>query len=316
MILLQDALEISAEFVDGGGLCADNPKVATRVNQAISRLLETDDYNFTLDRIRFFTKNNSITLPREYVAARMVGMDGTPIPLDSIAYEFLEAGPGLCRYEQLTKLVDEGTGFPVCFDVPPEGTWYLLAYSTATADTTKTIRVTSRHPVPAFDLPINRWASTEGVGISDPAISTDPCASVKALVLPDGLEGYITLYAYDPTTFQHYFLSKYHPDERAPGYRRYRLPRFDRENGVSVQLLCKKQYLPATLVTDVLLIQNLSAIKLMVMGIEQENNRDVNGAIAYQQLALGQMQKQQSNESRGIRFNFVCPQDGAEVNII
>ena len=326
MYTVQDALDLSAEHVDGG-LCANSSKVLAKVNEAVSRLLLSGDYNHTMDQVRYFTQNNSITLSREHVAARFVNMCGAPMDIRSRAYEFLQNGPGEYQYDQLAKLIDAGT-HPVYFDPPVGYTTHLFAASTSPEDISLSITftgkkedgselLTSAGSVRQI-LAIDAWV--EGAeGTLDHAItltSDNPVPEITSVTLPAGRKGYISFYAYEPTTSRMWFLAKYHPSETNPGYRRYRLPVFCPTDGVPVHCLCKKQYIPATSGEDILLIQNPSAIKAMVKSIEQENIGDVNGAMAYQQIAVGQLQTQQGNENRGIKFNFVCAKDGAEVNII
>ena len=45
------------------------------------------------------------------------------------------------------------------------------------------------------------------------------------------------------------------------------------------------------------------AIKNEVIAIERQNVLDVNGAVAYSQLAERELQKKQSNENRGMQFS-------------
>jgi hypothetical protein len=99
-----------------------------------------------------------------------------------------------------------------------------------------------------------------------------------------------------------YFLAKYHPDETVPGYRRYKIknyPSYDPEtnpdSNVCAQLMCKLRYIPATRDDDVLIIQNLDAIKNMVMAIREENAGTLDVAIVYEQKAIGLLNQQHAN---------------------
>jgi len=324
MFTVQNALDLSAEHV---GFCASSPKVLAKVNEAVRRLLPTDDYQHTLDQVRYFTQNNSITLSREHVAARMVDICGTPVDICSQAYEYVQSGPGEYQWDQLPKLIDAGT-YPVFFDPPTDYTTYLFAASTSVDDASLSITYTGKTTGGADiltstganrqTLAIDSWVA-DAEGTLDHVItliSDTPVPNITSVVLPAGRKGYVSLYAYEATTGRMWFLAKYHPSETIPGYRRYRLPVFCPDYGMQVHCLCKKQYIPATSGDDILLVQNLDAIKLMVKAIERENVNDINGAVAFQQLAIAQLQTQQGNESRGIRFNFVCESDGPGVNII
>ena len=303
-----------------GGVCIDNPVVLKRINEATMRLLDGGDHAHTLDQVNFFTKQNSITLPREYEALRLANMCKTPVPITSQAYEFVSSGPGQCDWNKLPQLIDLGTGFLTQWDIPGGTTdWRLLAYG---FDNDKTLswkgkRADGADFIGAQTLPINKWDGTTGAIAGMPTgYSEEPVARITGIQLPTGLSDYVSLFAYDVTTHQMYNLSRYHPSEILPSYRRFRLPWYDATNGVCVSLLCKKRYLPATSLDDELLVQNLSAIKLEVMAIESETSRDVNGAVAYSQLAERQLQRQQSNLNKGVRMEFVGWNDSSDVNII
>jgi len=311
----QDAADLCAGFIEGG-VCVDHPLVLPRLNEAQRRLLKTDDMNFTLDQVRIFTRNNNIALPREYTAARLVTIDSAPVGISSQAYEYIASGPGKCIWDQLPKLIDEGVGHCTFFPVPTDTTdWYLIALGT---DVGKSIswrgRADDGTEILTAGSAVNSLEIsklTDGTSIDTSALhqSAVPVRKVTGIALPDGRLDYVSLYAYDPTTHQMYFLSKYSPSEKTPGYRKYRLPRWDSTNGVYVELLCKKQAIPATSLNEVLLVQDLDAIKEMVMSIEQANKGDVNGAVAHAQLAQQQIQLTQSNENKGIRFNMVVMGD-------
>lgn len=311
--LVQNALDLSAEHVEGG-LCSNATKVLDRVNEAQRRLLQSGDYAHMVDQVRICTQNDSITLPREHIAVRLVNMNGTPVLLESQAYEFLEAGPGEYTWDQCQKLADAGT-HPAFFDLPTDQTVRLWAASTSVDDSTLSITFRGRTSTgseiltdagsPLQTLIINSWDSgVEGTTSADIGnYSTMDVHKLVSVHLPAGLKGYVSLYAYDTVSKSMWFLSRYHPAEVTPGYRRYRLPR-SCEDGLMVHCLAKKQYIPATLGTDILLVQNLDAVKQMVMGIERENAGDVNGAMAYKQMALGNLAVQNVNEHKDERFTI------------
>lgn len=312
MYVVKDACEISAEFVEG--LCYTAPKVLKRVNEAVRRLLQSGDYNHTIDQVNLCVENNSIALPREYGAVRLINMDGTPVTVESRNYQFVSNGPGGSTWDQLPKLIDVGM-FPTFFNVPRGYVVNLWAASTSVEDQNKSITFRARSSngaellssqgESALSLPIQSWvAGSEGTfsqEITSAMCSDDAVASLSSIELPEDLQGYVSLYAVEMTTQRMWFLSKYHPKELRPGYRRYRLP-LTCTDGILVECLCKKTYVPATLLTDILLIQNLDAIKNMVIAIERENKGDVNGSAAYAQIAVGNLQLQQRNESKGERF--------------
>jgi hypothetical protein len=326
MFLVRHAAELFAEHIEGG-ICIEHDLVLKRYNEATRRLVQTDDPQYTLDQVNVFTLYNSVTLPREYIAARLATICGYPVDLKSQAHELVATGPGKFNWDRLSCLVDEGRALTQ-FDIPGTGgPWYIVAYSTSADDATKTISFRARTSDGAEVLtsagsPVQSLAITQWAGGVEGTMSPAPTAyfptalrKLTGIQLPSGLKGYVTLLAYDPVNKYFTHLSKYHPSETTPSYRRYRLPVFNSTDGQCVTLLCKKQYLPATSLDDVMLIQNPDAVKMMVMSLESENSKDLNGTVAFKQLAVNQMREQMSNESRGIRFDFVG-YDQCGVNII
>jgi len=108
--------------------------------------------------------------------------------------------------------------------------------------------------------------------------------------------GHISLYTLDPETFQMYFLAKYLPHETNPRYRRYRITSPDYKYGSSVLAWCELGYVPQNHPDDVLIIQNIDAIKMMVMALEMENERDFQMAKAYESDAYRLIEDQRNSE--------------------
>jgi hypothetical protein len=89
-----------------------------------------------------------------------------------------------------------------------------------------------------------------------------------------------------------YFLGKYHPDETMPSYRRYKVLGADYATVRRIDLLCKIRYVPVIRDDDVLLIQNLDAIKTMVMAIREENAGNIQAALMLEEKATAQLARQ------------------------
>jgi len=320
--LVSHAAELVASHIEGG-VCATHPLVIKRLDEAQRRLIQTDDPQCTLDIVNFFTTNNNIALPRQYEAARLATICGHSVPTNSMAHEFVSSGPGQYSWDRCAQLIDEGRSLTL-FPLPSTGDWHLLAYTTEDVGKKISYRgqgangadILTSEGSPVQELTIVKWA-TEGVATSTPtAYTPKPVRKLTGLQLPEGLHGYVTLFAYDPVTHQMMFLAKYSPEELTPSYRRYRLPAFNSTDGVRVSCLCKKAYLPIVRMTDELLIQNLDALKMMVMSIEAENRKDLNGSVAMKQLSVNQMREQMSNATRGVRFTINWGCDSPTENLI
>jgi len=222
------------------------------------------------------------------------GQDSVPRKVLSAAYEFLPAGPGILDGNDSISggydLMDLQDGWPYFYEMPTSLPWTLMAFSTAAADAAKTIDVRGwdlhgneiRNGASlGCQIQINRWTNgTEGQiqgALSENKYGISQFAEISRVYKPV-TEGYVSLYAVDLVTQRMYFLAKYHPDDKIPTFHRYRIQGADLEQGNSVVGWTKLRFLPATRNDDVLLIQNLDAIKQEVIAIKKENVEDDQGA--------------------------------------
>ena len=369
---LQDAITELRPRINGG-TCRDETAIA-RINQATRRIMNRPRKPIHIERvIRFFTRKDFITLPREVEKIISYTVDGIPAPQFGRAYEFVSGGFGevACHHPCGAGkfLVDMGSHYSTMFDLPSmealddaldsstgaaaagivEGSgietiadmaarirdtsltddtavstscggcvqepvftsFKLAAFSTSANDVTKALSIYGRDnmnqalgsPLPCMQLPIQQWhGGVEGELFLDSASMPDPNFALSELVRdvhnvgkPE-TDGFVSLYTYDENTHQMYFLAKYHPQEVNPRYRRYRITHPDFVNGSSVYALCELGYVPLTETDDILLVQNMDALKMMVMAIEFENEREFQAAKAYEADAYRMIEEQRSSE--------------------
>jgi hypothetical protein len=324
---MSDAAEEIKKVVNGGS-CGD-PLAFSRINQATRRLLNRNKKPIHIRRlVRFYTRKDIITLPAEVEKILHYTMDTVPMPMFSQAYEFVSHGPGELPCNPCftaAYLEDRGNHYSTMFDVPSyeefcgcnraitgscadSGPVYtgqtLVALSTSVNDTTRSLKLVARNTKneamgeagAGFELPIWAWdGGIEGqVHVTDLPLS-EPVRDVTWVHKPV-TDGFVSLYAYDANTFQFYFLAKYHPHETNPRYRRYRVTAPDCCCGHSILAWCELGYVPMNHGQDVLIIQNIDAIKMMVMAIEMENERDFQMAKAYEADAYRLIEEQRMSE--------------------
>lgn len=362
-----------------GGTCKFETAVA-RINQATRRILNRPRKPVHIERvIRFFTRKDTITLPREVEKIKHYGIDGRPSPLFSQAYEFVSGGWGELGCDPCIPgryLVDRGNQYSTMFDLPSMGAapprtssqdsgepgpgWQtsdvirtqaelsalaavpgtesgaqaslkgsvcepefshhrLVAFSTAEADRGKELvlhGVNDKNealgsPLPGERLVISAWdGGVEGAILMDLASQprenftlSGPVRDIHRVQKPE-TDGFVSLYSYDEVTHQMYFLSKYHPQETNPRYRRYRITTPDYCDGQSIYALCELGYIPLEHPDDVLIVQNMDALKMMVMAIEFENERDFQQGKAYEADAYRLIEDQRTSE-RTHDYNLV-----------
>lgn len=184
----------------------------------------------------------------------------------------------------------------------------IIAMSTAEADRDLSIYLVGRNGKNEMlgpngtgaELKISRWnGGVEGeifynVGSTDLNM-LDDVRDITWVRKPT-TAGHISLYTFDPTTFQLYFLAKYMPHEINPRYRRYRITSPDYKYGSSIVAWCELGYVPQNHPDDVLIIQNIDALKMMVMALEMETERDFQMAKAYEADAYRLIEDQRNSE--------------------
>jgi len=341
---LSDAQELCWKFVESGR-CKNDALVTARINEAQRRLIESEDWKLTVRPVRFSVTLNTVPLPREFEAARLASTKSDPTPIRAQSYEYIESGPGfqpMAAWDNSTDLIDMGDGHPTFYPIPAE--WhntgmYVFAASTSSADKDKNITLYGRkingeelltNGTPGVSVPINYWTGGEDGSLTEfPSpvalnaetnfpTGADLIQDIDGIKLPDGRKGYVSLYAVSADPQHMYFLSKYHPDETRPGYRRYRYLGADEDCATCIRCMCKLRYTPLSREDDVLLIQNPSAIKLMVMAIREENAGKLQESVGYEARARQLLSGQLKNDRKGAmpNVNIYDPFGGAAVDNI
>ena len=336
-LTLQDAVTELSPRINGGSCRFET--AATRINQATRRLLNRPRKPIHIERvIRFFTYKDTITLPREVEKIKHYAMDGAPAPLFSRAYEFVSGGWGeLCGCGACNPaekfLVDMGNHYSTMFELPSlsadednenepvYSSFTLAAFSTAATDIGKALKIYGRNsksevlgsPSPCMEMAIQAWdggvegvlaEDLAGVGANERAIVvSEPVRDIERVQKPE-TDGFVSLYAYNADTHQMYFLAKYHPQETNPRYRKYKITAPDYSLGSSIYALCELGYVPMEEADDILIVQNMDALKLMVMAIELENEREFKAAKAYEADAYRLIDEQRTSE-RTHDYNFI-----------
>lgn len=345
LIILSDAIDQLAPFVDNGS--CDRTKIVNRINEATQRLVQRPNSPVNMLRyLRYCTKKNMLALPREAEKVMWVDINGRPSQVMDLPYEFLSDGPGALTAYGCTHwpyLKDMGDGYPTFFEIPSKVTpsegastcdditaspKKLIAFSTSAEDVGLEMRLMGKDElsadiltdgVPGEVLQIGQWENgVEGTVNANalPARTTNYFMNVGSVVKPV-TKGYVSLYTYDATDHRMYFLAKYHPDETRPNYRWYKITAPNFEEGTCILLLVRLRYLPAKHDNDVLLIQNLGALKYMLMAISRENEREFEEAQAYEAKALQILRDQHSNNKNIVpQWNVQGPWGFRGVNLI
>jgi hypothetical protein len=122
--------------VTQNGMCATDPQLLARTNEAQERLLNKGLYAGTYGRYSVCVYGGCITLPREFESILGYNYDGVPAQVYNQWYEFMANGPGIAPVGDWRRLLDRG--FVSCFR-SLEAQKYLRVYTDLAEDASATI---------------------------------------------------------------------------------------------------------------------------------------------------------------------------------
>jgi hypothetical protein len=296
--VLSDGISFCKKWVNNGS--CNNTTVINRINEATQHLMNPADQRWLMRRIKIWACNSCIALPREFQTIKAVSIDHIPANTFSQYYEFMPGGPGRIDEWMSTSgvdLIDFGSHWPTFSDIPcDEAPLKLLAFSKETADTNQTIFAKGKdtnlahiltNGTPGTTIPVNRW--TDGIEGQidnwDQLSATTVDFRTLDYIRKPVTAGYVTLYAWDSTTYEMWYLSKYHPDETTPSYQRYRISNLSTECGQYVVGFARLAYVPAKHDDDILIIQSLPALKAMCQALQEYDDKNMDEGAAYEDQA-------------------------------
>ena len=295
------------------------------VNSTMFDLPTMEELQYALDPLTGARKHGLVTDTGANTSADMA----TRIREDAAASAAATSGAGIVTGSGVTTVADVAasvrdpsivSGAAVsascgccqpCGQEPVFTPFKLAAFSTSKADEGKPLMLYGRDdrnqvlgwPNPCLEIPIQYWhEGVEGQLFMDlaswPPNSFELSGPVRDVERVGKAEtaGMVSLYSFDEDTYKMYFLSKYHPQETNPRYRRYRITHPNYCAGSSVYALCELGYVPLESLDDVLIVQNMDALKMMVMAIEFENEREFQAAKAYEADAYRLIEEQRTGE--------------------
>jgi hypothetical protein len=212
-----------------------------------------------------------ITLPAKFARAIAFDVCRVPVRIQNEWYEFLEAGIGLQsevnRKCSVLETYERGN-VPTAYDLTSSNQ-YIRIYVTDIRDVGKRVVFSQ-----ALDQNGNGIYTTDGTQTVDgfyldllsPMVTTSFIVTAFKAVQKPNTFGDIIVKQVDATTGEESLLARYTPDENNPSYRRYYIQALPREcccsgeTTVPVTAMLKYEYYPVNRVTDLVLIQNISAL--------------------------------------------------------
>jgi hypothetical protein len=271
--------------VTQNGMCATDPQLLARTNEAQERLLNKGLYAGTYGRYSVCVYGGCITLPREFESIIGYNFGSIPGQVYNQWYEFMENGPGIAPAGDWKRLIDRGYA-PTFRSL--ESQKYIKVYTDLVEDSTATILFRGS------DSLNNRVQTQENDQYIDGerlSLQTSPVTTSSAFRDVDAInktvtKGWVRVYAVDPVTNAESCIAILAPDETLPMYRRYAIPGFENQEGSVVTVLAKRKFIPVRSDDDDLIVTNLGALKMMAIAIEKEENNNLDEAEKYEAKAL------------------------------
>lgn len=339
LITLGAITPLVGRFIEGGqGACRPD-LVAERVSDACERLIVKCDAPYTTWKCRVRVDRGCFPLPREMESIIACNIDNAPAYVNPQSFEFLAAGPGELRSWSGTEdksLEDDGLHCTM-YDLPsieyPKGDaetisdnefaadgLHIMAFSRSPSDVGKKVSVSgldkmntpvSSTPLsftPMEEVPIVGWTGgVEGVitaRVADLPKSEKLYRSITGFAKPKTAD-HVCLYAVDPASDRMWFLAKAHPDDTRPAWRRYKI-RNQSAYGSNILIYGKAAALRLSRSSDVLPVQNRTAVKLMCQAIEYENKDQLKQAVEMEAQAMRVMlEAKADHDNRGMVANVI-----------
>lgn len=317
LITLQDARSLK-RYVDNGS--CDQTRIDQRIDEALRRLWPKMDPQRKVHRMRIRTQMGCFTLPFFAETLLAYDIDGAPTPIMPRAYEFLSSGVGDLNYRVsgsrvMQSVVDAGE-FPTMFDVPivedavtkrVVDKYQLIAFSKSVVDFGKTITIRGLDKLlndigagqNGVTLKINRW--TDGIegqvagALTEQEHTSEYFRQVTQVYKPI-TDDYVTLYAFDPVTSAMHLLAKMHPRETTPHYRRYKIAGKEYCDANCILAMVRLRYISPVTADDILPVQNLDALKFMLMALKEEDAKNLQVSLTLESKATDLLREQHRDQ--------------------
>lgn len=311
LFTLKDARNALGRFIESG-TCRTSV-IDERINEALFRVMDMDDWDCLRKQVRVTVNDRCFCLPYCVEKILWADIDGTAVRVYAEPYQFLSSGPGDLdtRTGILQDILDKGDGWPTMYDIPtkyelddveytPSG-MPLFARCVSRSDVGKVLKVWGTNTLGEEiyeEIALVQWADgVEGniVGKFDTisaGIGALSFVDINRVIKPE-TSGYVSLYATDLDTKFMSFLAKYSPRETVPSFRRYAITNKCCQNDSAVLALVRMRYVPLADEDDIVPIDNLQALKMMIIAIREENAGNIQGAVQYEMQAKRLMEERQ-----------------------
>lgn len=292
------------------GVCVTDTRIPGYVSEAQERLMLKDKWVGTTLRYRMCLSQSCLTLPRQIETVEAWALCDQPMQVRNKWYEYAQNGPGQRRHDlgSPNQLIDRGTA---CVYQDMSGPTSFVNVQAAVAES-----ASARILLRGYDENANwirteypvagTWIDGESVAINTTGTrSTKKFSSITEVVKP-ATNGPVNLFEWPAALGANYQqIAYYESDETLPIYRRYLIPGLADAGACSnaqnacanktVTVIAKLRHIPVSNDNDFLILQNISALKLMVMAIIKEERNLWQEAMTYEAKAISELQNELSS---------------------
>ena len=276
----------------------DLADIGAAINTAVDELATSSNWQKLRKIRRFLVYSGYFPVPQDCESVLRASVNGTPVDLHGLDYEFLNSGAGDMDYVQAGYAPTHGLqdlGYsPTMYDITEEDGVKLCAFGadSLSGESIKVVGTKANGDVVTETVAFATWSEATGIDGVNVASVTAATASqsllcdVTRIVLPEGVSSYVSLYALSGGEFT--FLSRMHPSIRIPEFRRYRIPGFSDVEDTYYRVLAEVKVRPLPLVadSDILPFDSLLPVQYMLQSMCSMNSGEIKTADDYRQRAV------------------------------
>lgn len=282
--------------------CPNSDEFLSLVNTASEKLMRRGDWPGLLQPIHVCSFSGCVVFPRFVQQIRAINVCRHNVEMKNYWWEFFDdtqrhLWPNWCGPE--CSIVNR-TRTPVFQDIMGDGR-QLRFYPQYRVDVGKVIRVfgvdTSGIELRTRDTTTQSYADGVDYRLQLPfGTSLRNVRRIDRILMPPDLQGNVYAYAYNISTAVNEFVATYEPGDINPAFERYQLslPRCDTTSGgcgcsKPIVALVKMRFVPARTDNDLILVENIEALKMMIQSIKAGEAGDFNKQVVTEKASIREM---------------------------
>jgi len=289
------------------GVCVDKPGFLQQLNEATERLMTYGSFWGTTVKGKCCVNNGCISWPRQIGTLLATNIGGQNRPIANKWYEFMPLTAGDCvgsrRWNSNVTVVDDGVS-PVFSNVPCGTPMYIRVYTRLNVDIGKTLTI---YGIDEFGQPmmsrdqLGNWYEGENVTTVSGYIQTTKKFREVTRISKPLTTGMLDVYAYNLDSDLLYDMAHYEPSETEPRYRHTSVRggnglgccrSSDGTRAQQVVFLAKLKFIPVVLDSDIVQIDNITALKFMIQSLRSAENGDDDAAVKKEAMAIHELNRQ------------------------